>query len=98
MQGTGGIILMGDWRAENRHEFVADDLVDSTTVEVDHRHQRVETLVEEHLDRLGITAVGKGREPGDVREQHGDDPTLGRRCIAPDGLATGGTEAGVVRE
>ncbi len=64
---------MGDRRAEESHDGVADDLVDLTAEGRDVSDQALEAAVEEVLDVLRVRSLGEGREPDEVCEQHGSD-------------------------
>ena len=66
------MILMGERRAEERHDPVAHDLVHGALVAVDGLHHAFEHGVEELLRILGV-AVGKQLHRAlDIGEQHGD--------------------------
>ena len=67
-----GMILMGERRAEERHDAVAHHPVHGALVAVDRLHHAFEHGVEELLRILGI-AVGKQlHRTLDIGEQHGD--------------------------
>jgi hypothetical protein len=67
---------MGDRRAEQRQDRVADDLVDPTTEGLDVEDESLETAVDEVLDVFGVSRFGHRREPDKVGEQDGDDSSL----------------------
>ncbi len=77
------MILVGDRRAEERHDPVAHDPVHGTLVAVDCLDHAFEHGVEELLRILGI-AIGKHLHRAlDIGEQHGDLLALavdGRPC------------------
>ena len=53
-QGAFGIIFMRHRRAKNRHDFIADELVDGTVIFLHHRHQPVEAGIDYLTDFFGI--------------------------------------------
>ena len=56
--GADGVVLVGERRAEQRHDAVAHDLVDRALVAVDGLHHPLEDRVEDAAGLLGI-AVGE---------------------------------------
>ena len=70
--GPHGVVLVGQGRAEQRHDPVAQDLVDDTVVPVDRFHHQLEHRVQ-NLAGFFRVAVGDDlqRAPH-VREEHRD--------------------------
>ncbi len=66
------VVLVGQRRAEQRHEAVAEELVDRALVAVDLAHRQLEEAVEQRVHALGPDPLGERRGVGDVAEQHGD--------------------------
>ena len=56
MDGAGGVVLVADGRAEQRHEAVPEELVDCALVAVDLRQHQLEGAVHQRVDVLGIEA------------------------------------------
>ena len=56
--GAHGVVLVGDRRAEQRHDPIAHDLVDGALVAVDRLHHPLEHGIEQLPRLLGI-AVGE---------------------------------------
>ena len=54
--GPFGVVFVGDRRAEERHDLVADDLVEPAAEGGDVGDEALETVVDEALDLLGIGA------------------------------------------
>ena len=67
-----GMVLVGDGRAEQRHEPVTEELIDGTFVAVDLPEHQFERTVHEDVDVLGIEPFGQRGEAGDVGEKHRD--------------------------
>ena len=70
--GAHGVILMRHWRAKQRHDAVAHDLVHRTLIAVHGRHQTLQYRVEELTRFLGIAVAQQFHGALQVREQHGD--------------------------
>ncbi len=70
--GAHGMILVGQWRAEDRHDAVAQQPVDRTLIVMDGFNHLLEHGVEDRLRALGIAAVDQLQRTGDVGEQHAD--------------------------
>ena len=68
-----GVVLVGDRRAEQRQDPVAEDLVDPPAERRDVVDQQLEARVDQSLHLLGIAVLGQRGEPDEVGEQHGDD-------------------------
>ena len=58
-------------RAEERHDHVADELVERALVREHEVHHPGEVLVEHPDDLFGLPALGDRRKAADVREEHG---------------------------
>ena len=67
---------MGNGRTEERHEAVAEELVDGPLVAVDLGEHQLEGAVHELVDVLGVEALREGGESRDVHEEHGDELAL----------------------
>ena len=78
LDGQGGaeravrVVLVGDGGAEERHDAVAQELVDGALEAVDRAQDDLEDPVHDAVDLLGVQALGHRREAGDVREHHAD--------------------------
>ena len=70
--GTHGVVLMGDRRAEERHDPVAHHLVDRALVAVDGLHHPLEHRVEDLARFLGITVGEQLHRALEVGEEYGD--------------------------
>ena len=66
------MILMGDRRAEERHDPVAHNPVHGALVAVDRLDHAFEHRVEELLRILGVAVSKQLHRTLDVGEQHGD--------------------------
>ena len=68
-----GMVLVGERRAEQRHDAVAHDLIDRALVAVHGLHHVLEDRIEELTRLLGITVreqlLGRSLH---IREEHGD--------------------------
>ena len=74
-----GVVLVGDRGAEQRHDRVAEHLVDAPAEALDVGDQAFERGVDEPLHLLRVAELGERRETDHVGEQDGDDPpSLGR--------------------
>ena len=72
-------VVLGRRRSSpDRHDRVADELLDGAAVALDDRARGVEVAGEELARLLGVAALGDGRETHEVREEDGDEATL--RC------------------
>ena len=76
MNRSQGVILVGDGRAEQGHEAVAEKLIDGSFVAVDLAEHQLEGSVHEGVGVLGIEPFGQRGEAGDVDEEHGDELAL----------------------
>src|SRR5882672_6029942 len=74
--GALGVVLVGDRRAEERHDAVAGVLVDGPLVAVDAIREDPEEAIEEAMPLLGIDAFGELHRARDVGEEDGDGLAL----------------------
>ncbi len=70
--GADSVILVGERRAEQRHDPVAHHLVDSALVAVHGFHHSIEDGVEELARLLGIAVGEELHRPLEIGEEHGD--------------------------
>jgi hypothetical protein len=70
--GTHGVVLVSEWRAEERHDAVAHHLVDRALVAVDRLHHPLEDWIEEFARLLGVTIGEQLHRALEIGEQHGD--------------------------
>ncbi len=70
--GADRVVLVGERRAEERHDPVAHDLVDGALVAVDGLHHALEHGVEELARLLGIAVGEQLHRALEVGEEHGD--------------------------
>ena len=70
--GTPCVILVRNGRAEQRHEAVAQKLIDGALVVVDLGQRQLEEPLEHGVHRLRTYALRQGGRVGDVAEQHRD--------------------------
>ncbi len=82
--GALGVVLVGDGRAPDRHDRVADELLDRAAVQLDDLGRGVEVAAQELADGLGVAVLGERREADEVGEQ---DVTRRRSAVA--GVAAG---------
>ena len=73
------VVLVGDRRAEERHDAVADELVDHPAVARNRLAERLEAAVHDHRHLFRVELLAHGREAGDVGEEDGDDLPLAAR-------------------
>ena len=71
-----GIILVGQWSAEDRHYGVAGVLVDRPTVPLDDVREGIEERREDGAQLLGIEALGQRGRSGQICEDDGDKLAL----------------------
>ena len=74
--GALSVVLVRGGRTEQRHDGVADDLVDAAAEGVDLGHEPPEAVVDQVLHLLRIPRLGQRGVPDQVREEDRDDPTL----------------------
>ena len=70
VDGAARMVLVGDRGPEERHDAVAEELVDRALVAVDLGEHEVEGPAHEPVDLLGVEALGQRGEAGDVHEEH----------------------------
>ena len=71
MERALGVILLGDGRAEDRHDCVADELLDRATRLVDLGGERVVQTLEQRARLLGVLAGHELRRADHVGEENG---------------------------
>jgi hypothetical protein len=71
-----GVILVGDGRAEERHDAVAGVLIDRALEAVDTVRQDREEAVENRVPGLGVDALCEIHGALEVHEQHGHELAL----------------------
>ena len=84
-RGQGGaarVILVRQRGAEERHEAIAEELVDGALVAVDLGQRRLEEAVEEVVHGVGPQPFGQRGGPDQVAEEHGDRLALALQCRA----------------
>ena len=74
--GAHGVVLVGNGRPKERHDAVAQDLVDGALVAVHGVHHAVDGGIEELLGRFGIQAANELGRVFDIRKEHGHLLTL----------------------
>src|SRR5438874_10673681 len=74
--GALGVILVGDRRAEERHDAVAGVLVDGPLVSVNAARKDPEQAIEQAMPFLGIDALRELHRAHDVGEEDGDQLAL----------------------
>ena len=72
VQRADGVVLVGDGGPEERHETVAEELVNGALVAVNLGQHHLEGAVHELVDVLGVETLGERGEAGDVDEEDGD--------------------------
>ncbi len=70
--GAHGVVLVGDRRAEQRHDPIAHDLVDGPLIPVDRLHHSLEHRIEELARLLGIAVDQELHRAFQVGKQDGD--------------------------
>ena len=71
--GPERVVLVDDRDAEDRHDRVADELLDRPTVALEDRPHRVEPAAHDRAQRLRVEVLAKSGRAGDVGEHDGDD-------------------------
>ena len=74
--GAKGVVLMGDWDAENADDGIANEFLDRATVPLDLRPSHGAVGGEHAIHVLGVRLFRCGGEPNQVAEQRGDDAPL----------------------
>ena len=72
-----GIVLVGDGRAPQGHDSVADEFLDDPTVALDHLAREIEIARQQLADVLGVAALGHRGEADEVGEEDRDESSLG---------------------
>ena len=85
--GPLGVVLLGDRRAPDGHDGVADELLDRAAVALDDLAAQVEVAGQELADLLGVGPVGARREADEVGEEDADQAPLGDASAAAGGIA-----------
>jgi len=70
--GPDGVVFVGDRRAEEGHDPIAEDVVDGPLVAVDRLHHGLDRAVEQGLRLLRVEALDQLGRALDVGEQDGD--------------------------
>ncbi len=70
------VVLVRDGRAEDDEDGVADELLDRPVVGERVFGEVLEDRRDGLLEDLGVELLGERREAHDIREEHGDEPTL----------------------
>ena len=79
--GPLGVVLLRDRGAPDRHDGVADELLDDAAVAGDDGPGELEVAGEELSYLLGVSLFGERREADEVAEQHRDVAQLGAVCL-----------------
>ena len=74
--GPEGMVLVGEWCAEEGHDAVTGELVDRPLVLVDLIHEDLEAPVHDPVDLLGVELLGDGGEVRHVGKEDGDELAL----------------------
>jgi hypothetical protein len=74
--GTLGIVLVGCRRAEERHDRVADELLDGAAVALELGAKALVIRAEERFDVFGIESFSAARKADEVAEDDRDDLAL----------------------
>ena len=72
-----GVVLVRDRRAPDRHDRVADELLDRAAVAADDVRAQVEVAGERLADVFRVALLGERREADEIGEQDGDQAPLG---------------------
>ena len=93
-----GVVAVGDRRAEDAHDGIADELLDAPAVALELSPNALVVGNEERPHVLRVELLGAGGEPDEIDEQHGDDsPFLPGRGGSGEGCAAGVAELRPVR-
>ena len=65
-----GIVFIGHGRPEQRHDRVANELIDRATIGLDHWDELREARVHHPADFLGVHSLGEGGKARNVGKQH----------------------------
>ncbi|RAO59942.1 hypothetical protein PSN01_02508 [Micromonospora saelicesensis] len=77
--GTFGVVLVRHRGAEDRHDAVTGQLVDVPAERLHRTGEGGEDPVGDRADAFRVEVLRPGGELGEVTEEHGDHPALGRR-------------------
>ena len=91
------VILAGDRGTPDRHHGITDEFLHGAAVAADDVAGDVEIAGQDLADILGVLLFGERSEPDEVREQHRDDPPLGRGLIGPTLASRRVTRGGRIR-
>ena len=95
---TLGVVLVCDGRAEDRHDGVADELLDGPAEALDVGLHALVVRTQCRADVLRVGAVGAIGEADQVDEENGDDlALLARRGLGNERVAAGEAEARSLR-
>ena len=72
-----GVVLVRGRRSPDRHDCVADELLDGAAVALDEPAACIEVAREQLAHFLGVARLGERREADEVGEEHGDEAALG---------------------
>jgi len=93
-----GVVAVGDRRAEDAHDGIADELLDAPAVALELSPNAFVVGNEERPHVLRVELLGAGGEPDEIDEQHRDDsPFLPGRGGSGEGCAAGVAELRPVR-
>ena len=65
------VVLVRDRRAEQRHEAVAQELIDGALVAMDLGQRAVEEAAQQRVHLVGAETLGERRRADDIAEEHG---------------------------
>ena len=74
--GATGVILVGERRAEQRHEAVAEELVHRAFVAMHLRERGLEEAAQKRVHAVGADPLGEGGGADEIAEEHGDGLAL----------------------
>ena len=80
--GALGVVLPRDRRPPDRHDRIADELLDGAAVALDDLARPIEVARQQVAHGLRVAVRGERGEPDQVREQHRHEPSLGRRGLS----------------
>src|SRR5207253_8017473 len=75
-----GVILAGSRRAPDRHDRVADELLDDPAVATDDLRCQLEVAGEGVADVLRVALLGERGKPDEVGEEDADETPFGARA------------------
>ena len=94
--GAQGVVLANRRHAEDRHDGIADELLEGAAVPLDRRPGDIEVRGHDDPERLGIERLAECGRSGDVAEEDGDDLALLPRRLDCERRAARVAEAGSV--